>query len=838
MTLRPYQQEAVSAITDGLRTGGKGQLHAACGSGKTIMSIAAADQLVPGPGLLVVLAPSLALVAQTVTEWRTRSRIGEVLAVCSDDTVVDAPAHLDDIDAHVTTDPQEIAAWISGSTGRRLIVGTYRSADRLAEALRENDVQADLLILDEAHHLAGRTDFATRRVLEDAFLPALRRLFMTATPRIDDVRTETSLGMVSMSDTDVFGPVLAEYSWSRAIREGHLDDYRVVIIGVTRAQLWELLRDDRLLVEDGGSVDLRVLAAQTVIAQAARQYDLRRIIAFTSRLESAAEFARSLPSTLRRLPDEARPVGPVHAERIIGEMDQRQRERVMENLRTPPGGPQGWTVITNVRCLSEGVDVPAVDAVAFTHPKASQVDIVQSVGRALRRSPDGHGTATVIVPIVVPDSAEDINDLDPGEYRVLWQVLRALRAHDESLGIELDSQAYHRGVNSPQLPSRVTVQLPPGTSDDVLSGIKALTIKHTTSRWWTGYGHARTYFETRGHLEVPSSAVTEDGFRLGAWIINARQHYRKGWLRSERVSALNQIGMVWDGNAVPWERFQKELRAYREEYGHVLVPQRYVTPSGYALGSKVNTTRTHHERVPSAVKATLNDLGMVWNTRDLAWQQLYEECRWYADEHGHLSVPSTYTAPDGFPLGKRLQRYLRKWEKGAIEDAEHASLRELGWRPEISGRAGKWVQFLHACDQYVAEFGSLRDIRKDYVTPDGYRLGAAIMYYRNLYNGKKSKNGTATLPPERVKALEDRGMAWKSAWGTSHHHRRNITTEEATSLHLLLPHQQGPEIIRLVDEEHVTQASIASALDTHPSHLNVKIKKFRETGAWPYRVKK
>lgn len=821
MILRPYQAEAIEAITAGLADGGRGQLHAACGSGKTLIGVQVGARLLPHDGLIVVLAPSLSLVAQTLHAWRGLSRLDAALAVCSDDTVTDAPVHLDEIEAEATTDPERVIAWLAQARGRRLVVGTYRSAHCLAQALREADQEADLVVFDEAHHLAGRPDLVTRKVVEESYLPARRRLFMTATPRIDDVRVETSGGL-SMDDTAAFGPVLYSYPWAQAISDGYLDDYRIVVMGVTEQQVYDLLRDEGTeFVDRIGAPDLRMLAAQAVIAKAARQYGLRRILAFCPRLAAAGEFAATFPATVTRLPVADRPAGDLHAARISGEMTSRQRETVLDQLRHPPGH---WAVVANVRCLSEGVDVPAVDAVAFTHPKRSQVDIVQAVGRALRRSPDGTGTATIIVPIVIPDSAEEVGDLDPGEFRTLWQVVRALRAHDEALGIELDMQRSYGAVHNPQLPSRITVELPPGTSDRVLTQLKALTVRQATSSWWEGYGHARAYHAEHGHLDVPSGHITDDGFRLGQWITNARQHYRKGWLRRERIEALDKIGMVWNTRGLPWQRFVDEMKRFRDQHGHVLVPQSYVTPTGYRLGSKVNRARSLAHRVPEHVRKILDDLGMVWDTRDLRWQQLYNACYVYSQEHGHLDVPVGYRTPDGYPLGRRLKYYRKLWRTGRLDPAEQASLEELGMRfTDITDEP--WRRFLAACDRYIATHGSLANVRKDYVDPTGYRLGSTISYYRNLHNGTK---GDRRLDPDRKAELDRRGMVWRLA------PTRDITPTEGDSLRRLHGPERAREIIRLLDEG-VSQSSVADALGVHRSYLNTKIKTFRETGHWPER---
>lgn len=823
--LRPYQHEAVEALTKGLDGGGRGQLHAACGSGKTRMSVEAGGRLVPDEGLLVVLVPSLSLVAQTITAWREHARVDAVLAVCSDDTVTDAPAHLDDIDADVTTDADRVGDWLTYQTGRNLVVGTYLSAGRLATALRGRGKEADLLICDEAHHLAGRPDSTIRAVVENSFLPARRRLYMTATPRLNAFQAETG-GMLSMSDETVFGPVLYEYAWARAIRDSYLDDYRVVVIGVRQRELLDLLTDDEHHYATApGAPDLKTLAAQAVIAKAARQYGLRRILAFCHRVEAAREFTRSLPGTLRNLPDEQRPAGAPHVDWVTGEMTHAAREIVLETLRTPPAD---WTVIANVRCLSEGVDVPAVDAVAFTHPKQSQVDIVQAVGRALRRSSDGSGTATIIVPLVVPDSDEEIGDLEPGEFRTLWQVLRALRAHDETLGIELDTQRSHWHVSNPQLPSRITIELPPGTGEDAVRHLTALTVKQTTSSWWTGYGHARAYAAQHGDLEVKYSHLTEDGFALGTWVTNARQHHRKGWLSAPRVKALDEIGMRWEANDVPWQKFLAEMRAYRAVHGHSAVPQSHVTDDGYPLGSRVNVARTRGERVPAWVREALDDLGMIWDTRNLRWQEFYSHCQQYAAEHGHLNAPKTYVTSDGYTLGVRLARRVRKWKEGTLDPAERASLEELGLSAPVQGQDRAWSGFLAACDRYVAVHGSLADVRRDYVDDTGYQLGSRIMYYRNLDAG--TKKGGANIPAQRRAALDERGMVWRIA------PRRDLSPQEAAALRALQPAAQPAEIMRLVDNG-VTQTSISEALGMHRSYLNTKLKTLKKTGKWPIRAR-
>ncbi|MFC9816498.1 Helicase associated domain protein [Streptomyces virginiae] len=747
-TVRPYQQEALDALLAGLAGSGRGQLHAACGTGKTLMAAHAAARLVPGEGLLVAFAPSLALVAQIIREWRDLVGVDAVLAVCGDDTVADAPARRSDIPAHSTTDPDEVLNWLRATTGRRLVVATYYSGHVLAGALRAANMRADLAVHDEAHHLAGRADYVTRRILDERFLPARRRLFMTATPRQETGRSD-DVDMLTMSDPDVFGPVLYAYPWARGISEGYLDSYRVVIMGVAQQQMLAFLKDDQHHhVDDPTAPDLKTLAAQTVLAQAARQYGLRRVIAFCHRVDAAGEFARSLPATLARMRPDQRPNGDVQAARITGEHSHAEREEILDTLRHPAGA---WTVIANVRCLTEGVDVPTVDGILFTHPKTSRVDIVQAVGRALRRSPDGTGTATIIVPIPVPDSTEQVGDLAPGDYQVLWDVLRALRSHDETLALELDRQRSHGHRDNPQLPSRITIQLPPGTSDQLLAQLTALTVRQTTSSWWDGYAAAAAYQENTGHLAVPLRHVTDDGFRLGQWVVKQRQFYGKSWLPADRVQALENLGIEWDPSEARWQQSYAQAKAWRLQHGHLDVPQT-AELGGQKVGDWiVRQRRNRRDGTLSQHRIdALDALGMIWEHRSRALQRNLDALAAYQAEHGHTDVPLRHVAADGVRLGSWVSQMRAKRHQLSADRIKALDDAGFTWTGIPSGEQAR-ARALAAARSFHAAHGHL-EVPGD-ARHDGVALGTWIARQRQLHRAGE-------LPDETVQALTGLGMRW------------------------------------------------------------------------------
>ncbi|MCX5078756.1 Helicase associated domain protein (plasmid) [Streptomyces sp. NBC_00513] len=823
--LRPYQNEAITAIFEGLAGGGVGQLHAACGSGKSLMAQQSAMRLLPAGGLAVVMVPSLALVAQTITTWRALHPAGtglDVLAVCSDDTVTDAPAHLPDIPAQVTTDPQIIADWLARPArgGIRLIVGTYISANRLHDALHQVEAKLDLLVLDEAHHLTGRPDFVIRRVTEPTYLPAVRRLYMTATPRVDAAAAGRH-GHLSMDDVALFGPVLYTYPFSRGIAEGYLEDYRLYVIGIRESEARAMLADKgREYVEGPGAPSMQTLVAQAALVRAAQKYGVRRAVSFHARVAQAAEFSRSLPDLSRRLA----PSLPAPLSRVIhGEMSPRLREQVLDDLRLPPA--DGWTVVANSRLLGEGVDVPALDTVLFAHPKSSAVDIVQGVGRTLRPHPDTPGLSTIIVPLIVPEQDGEIGDLDPGDYATLWQVVRALRAHDEPLGSALDNCRSKSTISNPSLPSKITVELPGGTGQALIEQVELLLVRQSTSPWWEGFGAAHAYHEEHGHLDIPSGHVTADGRRLGQWINNARQHRRKGWMGADRIAALDRLGMIWDSD---WYHFQTAFghaRTYRETHGHLNVPQAYRTPDGYRLGTRINMLRRDYANgrlTPERITA-LERLDMTWNTRAQANEELIAQARAFHAAHGHLRVPHTHVTDDGYPLGSALKTRRNRYPHGDVDSGVVSALDELGMVWDL--REARFADGLAACRRYRDQHGDLA-VPVNHIDAEGYNLGDFIAYQRSVVAGStRDASGRArTLDPERRAALDELGMIWSATTP-----KRPPTDEEIAALRAF-PHQRGKpfaEALLALVEAGVEQKALAEALDVRTSTLSLRIKRAR-----------
>ncbi len=437
----------------------------ACGTGKTLTALFIREKLVAERTL--VLVPSLSLLKQTLNVWRANS-VTEFasLPVCSDVTVTRgdddvAVSHTSDIGVPVTTDAEEIRAFLCQSVRPRVVFATYQSSPQIAEAFALGRLPAfDLVIADEAHRCAGpaSSDFAT--VLDPLKIKAKRRLFMTATPRYFTGRVlkaaeEIEFEYASMDNEAKFGTVFHRLGFAGAIKRDLLTDYQVAIVGVDNATYLEWAKKGVLVTRDGVKItDASSLAGQIGLAKAMRKYDLHRVISFHSRVRRAGEFATSVPDVVAWMPARQRPKGELWSRHVSGEMPAGDRYVLLQHLGRLDGGDRG--LLANARCLAEGVDVPTLDGVAFIDPRRSEVDIVQAVGRAIRKS-ENKTVGTIVIPLFIENSENPSVALDSSVFKPVWDVIRALRSHDEELGASSTNcgGARSRG-GRPRSPARFT----------------------------------------------------------------------------------------------------------------------------------------------------------------------------------------------------------------------------------------------------------------------------------------------------------------------------------------------------------------------------------------------
>lgn len=475
--LREHQQSALNAVAAGLKDADRGKLIMACGTGKTFTGLKIAERLAGKGKRVLFLVPSLSLLSQTLTEWTQESEIPlHSFAVCSDSDVgkkrkadedtVQVFTH--ELRYPATTKADRLAAEMlkrHDDQHMSVVFSTYHSIDVISRAQHDHDLAAfDLVICDEAHRTTGATfgedDESTFVRVHDAdYLRAAKRLYMTATPRIygDAAKVKAESGEValcSMDDEALYGKELFVINFSEAVQRGLLTDYKVLVLTVEESvinrRLQELLKDEdnQLKVDDAAKIVgcWKALAKQGLHEQLiGDDQPMKRAVAFcqvispnykgTKHKVSSINIASMFQSVVEAYQeseniDEASRL-ICQAEHVDGGMNASQKEAKLKWLKDEPPA-NTCRILSNVRCLSEGVDVPALDAVLFLTPRNSQVDVVQSVGRVMRNAP-GKKRGYVVLPVVIPARMEPHEALNDNQtYKVVWQVLQALRSHDDS----------------------------------------------------------------------------------------------------------------------------------------------------------------------------------------------------------------------------------------------------------------------------------------------------------------------------------------------------------------------------------------------------------------------
>ncbi|MFJ8944265.1 DEAD/DEAH box helicase [Streptomyces sp. NPDC102395] len=469
---RKHQRAAIDDVFTGFADHNRGKLIMACGTGKTFTGLkiverlqkerAAADE---GEHTSVLfLVPSIALLSQTLREWSFEAEVPlRAFAVCSDTKVGKQQPKGDDKDMAThdlalpaTTDPDRLIqqmASVEAAPGLTVVFSTYQSIATISAAQKKGLPRFDLILCDEAHRttgvtLAGHDESAFVRVHDDAYLGADRRLYMTATPRIynEDTKADAKNAeavLASMDNQQMFGPEFHRLGFGQAVEQGLLTDYKVLILTIDEGIVAKTLQQGIA----GGSSELNLDDAAKIIgcwnAMAKRtgtfadgsgfgeeEAPMKRAVAFARSIADSKSIADRFNEVVDAYDDADDDVLHCEVDHVDGTFNTLQRNRLLDWLKQDPGQNQA-RILSNARCLSEGVDVPSLDAVLFLHPRNSVVDVVQSVGRVMRLAP-GKNYGYIILPVAIPAGMSPEAALQKNErFKTVWQVLQALRAHDD-----------------------------------------------------------------------------------------------------------------------------------------------------------------------------------------------------------------------------------------------------------------------------------------------------------------------------------------------------------------------------------------------------------------------
>ncbi|MDQ0757510.1 DEAD/DEAH box helicase [Streptomyces canus] len=793
--LRDHQIEAVSAIVRGLDVppggipwnGLRGQVHAACGTGKTIMAAVSARRLVPR-GRVLVLVPTLDLLAQTVRAWHEVGHRGPAVAVCS---LQDDP-ELWSLKVRSTTNPVQLALW--HGQGPVTIYATYASLGVLAEAFEGVYGQkldpVDLAVVDEAHRTSGSMGKAWADIHDQSVIPALRRLYLTATPRIWEERLgrEVAEGVrdplprqmaASMDDEKVFGPVLYKLSLASAVSRGLLARYQIIVLELKDPVVTpeKLMGEERHTEEVRGQ---RLGALQAALLHTMAQHDLSTCITFHHRTIEAQAYAEGLERVAAKLHTDQPETFParIWADWLCGEHVPERRREVLGSF----GSTAQRAVLSNCRVLGEGVDIRAVDSVALLDPKGAPHDIVQAIGRALRQKPGQGKLASLIVPVFLQPGEQPEDMFTSGSYRPLVKVLEGLRAHDEE-AVELLAipQEPQKDVAQPS----VNIGVAPEEGEDesrlllrfaaprdpvmVADWVSFNVIDTERQDWARGWAKLKTYVERVGNARVPYGH-REGATPLGQWVAEQRRAYGAGEMTGRRAQRLEQLGMVW---SVADERFQENLEAAKAYYDQhwTLCAPRSATMLGKPLGMWLANVRRPgtlegHPEWKTALEAVDEDWNPEWPAE---WQRHYAALRELVrDEEGQAGAVEVLpgVTVHGMDIGKWLarQRTPKVWEgltDGQRERMEQLGITPLAPAPEPEAPAKPSTTPVGAFERGVAALARYKAREGSVTVPRGHverledgtevRLGVWIM---------NQKGRRAKLTTDKLTALADLGLNW------------------------------------------------------------------------------
>ena len=476
---RPHQVEAVENVREGLKSADRGQIIMACGTGKTFTGLLVAQRVFGLGKRILVLVPSLALMAQMIREWHADATLPlRSYSVCSDteigrhDRISEDVIQLTPSDLKIppTTHAAELYDQAKNHVDDAITVvfGTYHSVAVIHQAQHEFKLpDFDLILCDEAHRTTGQFDQDKEdeapvfvRIHDDQYVRSRKRLYMTATPRIYTTASKTkaiedAINLCSMDNIDLYGDVLFYRSFAWAVEHNLLSDYRVIVLALNERLVNEAVQ--RILASDDSDIKLddatKIVGCYHAMLKKTGPDNpnefitdpkpTRRVLAFCNSIKNSKivsnEFAKIVDTYSSGNSDSKSqtPRFKCSVKHVDGKSGSHERDRCLDWLSSGPEKNE-VRILSNVRCLGEGVDVPTLDAIAFFHPRKSQIDVVQAVGRVMRKAP-GKKYGYVILPVAIPSGVSPEDSLKNNKtYETVWQILNALRSHDERLEADIN----------------------------------------------------------------------------------------------------------------------------------------------------------------------------------------------------------------------------------------------------------------------------------------------------------------------------------------------------------------------------------------------------------------
>ena len=737
-----YQKKAIVAVVSHFNNNNeRGQLILPCGAGKTLVALWIKERLQAKNTL--VLVPSLALLRQIKASWNEAYNTKFIrLNVCSEkdiDSDIDndiAITHTYEIIGNVTSDKIDVANFLQ-RPDNKVVFSTYQSLQVVVDALQLiPDFHFDLIIADEAHKTAGFEDQNKFTLVHNKDkVRGLKRLYMTATPRIasDELvavakKTERIKFLKDMSNPKEFGKEAYRMTFGTAIDKKILVKYKIIAVGVSDYDLKTYIEKNIQLSKSESITEYAHNYALNIVME---KYKAFHALTFHSRIHLAESFTKRHN---RLIPN-------VISASISGKQTTSEREIILKAFEKADKA-----VVSNAKCLTEGVDVPVIDVVYYSDPRNSKIDIVQSAGRALRKSKHGNKEwGFIVVPIFHKDRETVEEAIEKSDYKNLITVIRSLCDQDERLVTEITELAYNKDRKKSNGTFELTFS--DEQTDTIIqfeqikeklkNSLFNQVIETLKDSWEIHYKEVEEYFNLHGHCNLKARYKTKDGFGLGTWCVSQRVNYNKGLLADTEIKKLQKINFDFDPDRTLFENDFKKLLQYKEINGHVNVPT-----VGTNLGRRVNRLRLYYRKgilSPEKIERLIS-IGFQFTFNDnKSWDERFEDLKLYYKNNNTKNVLSNIDLSLYF-WEKRLRASKNKLTQIQIQKLTEI---QFDWEFEINRET--W-------DEKYKILKSYFDLNNTSRVPSTDPLYKKL---RHFIHNNNSKYRESKLDVEKLKLLND-----------------------------------------------------------------------------------
>lgn len=745
----PHQITAIDDVVkyfENNKNDGRGQLILPCGAGKSLTALWIKEAIKPTTTL--VLVPSLALLKQIKNDWaRHKNSHYKYICICSEKDI-DKDRKDDEVEVHtyeigspVTTNANDLISFLK-KTGDKVVFSTYQSLEVTKTACEINhDLIFDLIICDEAHRTTGSKNKSIFTLVHyDYNIRASKRLYMTATPRVVEIGTKNKMGddyeklLCDMSNPKIYGTEAHRLSFGKAIEDEILVDYKIIGVGVTDKDVKKYI-DERNFI---GKISADELAHNFALDFVMNKHQAFHCISFHSLVEKAKEFAERHKTYFEE----------TFSESVNGKQSTTTRTRVLRDFKNSKKG-----LVSNARCLTEGVDVPTIDIIYFCDPKSSKIDIVQASGRALRKDHSGiKKLGYIVVPIFHHSNQEVETEIKKKPiFNYLIQVIRSLCDQDERLEAEINNIAYKKGKRSN---SKIEIEFTDAETEKIIKiegfekkikdAIFDEIINKTKVSWEVFFKEFVEAKKTRP--EWPYISKEQDETKsLGIWCMTQRERKRKGILYPEREKRLTEVGFSWIPNDEKWERKFRQLIEYKERFKRTTVTtkdfEKY--PEYYELHHWIRLQKRNGQKSSYLAerKKRLEEIGFDFSSDDVkgSWLDFFNQLKEYKNEFGDCNVPQIGKTHK--QLGRWLNDQRHKYGKEKLLDDRKKLLNDLGVIWNI-------IEF-----EWELKF---QDLKKYFSQHGDFDVKQSDTEYKGLYNWlyKIRKNGVSTEKKKRFDEID------------------------------------------------------------------------------------